>query len=517
MVQRIAILVAVMATLSTLAWAQTGRLEAGDEQLETGEYVDVLERELSAGIPVQVTLTSSEFDVFLVIVDPAGEGFQVDDSAGEGLNVRETYTPSVTGTHLIAVTSARAGEVGTYQLSIASAAAPTNPLAPTPTTTFAGRYAGDDLVLELTGGPAAYRGTLTFQGQSMPVRAEADGSVLTGTFESGGASFAFTAELAGADLALETGGARYLLARDGEPGGPERAEPAPATPDAVATAGGFPPLTPPARGAARPAPPLENPGPGYATGYVRTRDGRPLPGVEVRIEGQNMAGGIIGAYPTTDAEGRYLTRVPDGLVDVNAYVQVDFRGERYFIRLAPDEGTYSQEFDTSLTGIVRNFTWRFDGLRPGADPANGASYYGGFGTIEVGSSRCCVEEHTIPEGSSVRVTLTPEGPLMDGSQGETIVLGCDACVAPVVALSAYFNRGVVEFREIPAGVYRATASIRTPDGAVRPVRIETNAVPANHASEVPGGLQPSTLLYFPPEVLVLGEPGIGRADIFIND
>lgn len=96
---------------------------------------------------------------------------------------------------------------------------PANPLAPR--APFAGKYSGDGLTLELTAQGAGYAGTMTFQGQVMPCRAQTQGEGLSGTFEAGGGAFPFEAAPDGqGGLRLASGGKTYALRREGGPPNP---------------------------------------------------------------------------------------------------------------------------------------------------------------------------------------------------------------------------------------------------------------------------------------------------------
>jgi len=111
-----------------------GRLEAGDYVLDGGEYADAFEVGLVAGRTVTFGLTSSDFDAYLVVIDPAGAVvLEVDDSAGQGLDVLESFVPETSGDYLIAVTSAFAEESGAYALTVREGAlAGPAVVAPTP-------------------------------------------------------------------------------------------------------------------------------------------------------------------------------------------------------------------------------------------------------------------------------------------------------------------------------------------------------------------------------------------------
>ena len=97
----------------------TGTLDPFDEQLDSGEYVDLFEQTFSTGVPVELWLRSTEFDVYLGVLGPDGAiVFEVDDTPGEGLNVRETFVPTQSGAHVLVVTSAFPGETGRYLLDV---------------------------------------------------------------------------------------------------------------------------------------------------------------------------------------------------------------------------------------------------------------------------------------------------------------------------------------------------------------------------------------------------------------
>ena len=91
----------------------------------------------------------------------------------------------------------------------------TNPLAPAEQRQgLAGTFAGDGLTLELQGNGDQYTGQLLFGDQAYPLVAQAVGNTLSGTFESGGSRFEFTATLEGHSLTFTTGGAAYVLRPD---------------------------------------------------------------------------------------------------------------------------------------------------------------------------------------------------------------------------------------------------------------------------------------------------------------
>jgi hypothetical protein len=140
-------------TLFSWAWTQTGTLEASDPQLASGEYYDLYTHIAgTANGVLTIDLRSSDFDVYVIVLDPNGNPLaEFDDTTGLGTDLRETLTLPAAGTYTVAVTSAFAGELGRYTLQLSEAPAlskgkgtvpgtpvPTppavSPLPPTPTT-----------------------------------------------------------------------------------------------------------------------------------------------------------------------------------------------------------------------------------------------------------------------------------------------------------------------------------------------------------------------------------------------
>ena len=101
---------------------------------------------------------------------------------------------------------------------------------------FAGTFSGQGMTLALAPAPDGYQGRLDFQGKSYPVTARAQGLRLAGTFSSGGQEFPFDATLSADLLTLGSGGASYLLLRQGGGAQAGQPTPAPAAPAQVAPA-----------------------------------------------------------------------------------------------------------------------------------------------------------------------------------------------------------------------------------------------------------------------------------------
>ena len=96
---------------------RSGRLNAGDSRLLSGQLYDRYTFQGTAGQRVTITLRSSEFDAFLNVRSPSGGNFQDDDSAGSG-NARVVLTLPETGGYCIDATSVEPGRQGSYQISV---------------------------------------------------------------------------------------------------------------------------------------------------------------------------------------------------------------------------------------------------------------------------------------------------------------------------------------------------------------------------------------------------------------
>ena len=106
-------------TASTLRIERNGRLESGDEKLQSGEFVDSYEFEGAPGQRVAVELRSSAFDTYLILKDPLGEQTENDDADDSGVgHSRVDAHLTEAGTYRVLVTSYETGESGPYTLTI---------------------------------------------------------------------------------------------------------------------------------------------------------------------------------------------------------------------------------------------------------------------------------------------------------------------------------------------------------------------------------------------------------------
>ncbi len=95
-----------------------GELADGDTTLRGGEYYDIFEFDAEPGEHLTLTLTSSEFDTYLVLVDPNDEQTENDDHNGQTTISQIEYDVTLPGTYEIWVTSYKEGETGSYTVSL---------------------------------------------------------------------------------------------------------------------------------------------------------------------------------------------------------------------------------------------------------------------------------------------------------------------------------------------------------------------------------------------------------------
>ncbi|HEX5725061.1 MAG TPA: caspase family protein, partial [Longimicrobiaceae bacterium] len=86
--------------------------------LRTGEYRDSYEVQAVPGQRLRVDASSSDFDTYLIVVDPRGQQRENDDAEGQPGHSVVEMEATESGAHRVVVTSYRRGETGAYTLSI---------------------------------------------------------------------------------------------------------------------------------------------------------------------------------------------------------------------------------------------------------------------------------------------------------------------------------------------------------------------------------------------------------------
>jgi hypothetical protein len=167
-------------------------------------------------------------------------------------------------------------------------------------------------------------------------------------------------------------------------------------------------------------------------GTVMNADGQPLPGAEVWAD--NTLSYNMNALGTADAQGRYSISLPRdalGTWRAGGKLHKQYNAQWYDVSLeVNDESAFSAD-----TGAVRNFTLKISGERPGG------GYYGGviWPDADYGNGDFDIGQ--------VELTLTPDGPLLDGSAGAVLKRTMDGNSVANVPLGKY----TVSARYTPAG------------------------------------------------------------------
>jgi hypothetical protein len=102
----------------TIGQTVSGSLDAGDETLDSGEYVDNFRFTGRRGQRVAVELTSSAFDAYTILRTPSGDQQENDDARDGGHDSRLDTVLAEDGEYEVMVTSYAPGETGSYRFSV---------------------------------------------------------------------------------------------------------------------------------------------------------------------------------------------------------------------------------------------------------------------------------------------------------------------------------------------------------------------------------------------------------------
>lgn len=243
---------------------------------------------------------------------------------------------------------------------------------------------------------------------------------------------------------------------------------------------------------------------GFVTGLVLDTRGRPLAGAEVYIVGTTFTQGQRTSFTAvTGKDGTYAIRVPDGRYHASASVKRTLGGVPFTLPLHPASGSLNTEVDSSEGGNL-NFRWQLTGSKPGGgkdwDDFYGASVdlsYCGLPAKAYCDARYAdVLRTAAPGGSTVTLTFTPQGNLIDGTAGRPVVITFRA--APLSGPGGYpytdpngGGRTILgqswayqseDINDLPLGVYTLSAVATTPDGRRVPLKLGLNGSDVEHAS-----------------------------------
>lgn len=136
-------------------------------------------------------------------------------------------------------------------------------------------------------------------------------------------------------------------------------------------------------------------------GRVTNADGSPIANAKVVVENTIYYASYV--FAATNNKGEYAVQVPNGSWKASVVIEKEFLGKPYKFDLHPDN---PNPF-AGTEGAIRNFSWKLSGAKPEG------GYYGcNVGVYGEPGSDLLME--------NVELTLTPEGPLVDGTPGSVI-------------------------------------------------------------------------------------------------
>ncbi|MDE5071538.1 MAG: PPC domain-containing protein, partial [Trichodesmium sp. St5_bin8] len=100
-----------------------GTLNENSELFEDGSYFQWHTFTGKAGEAITIELSSSEFDAYLMLVDPRFNKIAENNDGGENNNAKITITLPTTGTYTVIVKAFEKGQQGSYKLSWRQASA----------------------------------------------------------------------------------------------------------------------------------------------------------------------------------------------------------------------------------------------------------------------------------------------------------------------------------------------------------------------------------------------------------
>lgn len=206
--------------------------------------------------------------------------------------------------------------------------------------------------------------------------------------------------------------------------------------------------------------------PGKVCGYVKDINGNPLKGAQLGVRSTAVGGAYSGSQGETDDDGYYEFEVPAGVAHFyNAGYAIEWGEDGLAaVGLHPADGKLDSF--ASTTGGVENFVLLPHGITSRENtqqsPHLAATYYGGSVYIHyyaVEATDNYPMAGSLIEGSTIEITLTPEGEMYGGIEPANFT------VRKIIGF-----RGGFYINNIPLGQYRI--EIKTADG--EPLKMELN-------------------------------------------
>jgi len=207
---------------------------------------------------------------------------------------------------------------------------------------------------------------------------------------------------------------------------------------------------------------------GVVKGHVADSAGRPIKGAEIVVDNQLLYDSNM--VLTTDDRGNYRAEMPGiaATYSVTASFRKTYHNITYTFRLAPK----NPEAFVGREGAVRDFTWKLTGEQADAPD----SFHGGSVLFYLDAVNPVDDSYV--DSAGVRLTLTPVGPLVDGSTGKTITKSAE---------NTGDGWGV---RDVPVGRYTISATLTGESGRTQPLRVRLRDGDRPAAAEVTADFAP---------------------------
>lgn len=191
------------------------------------------------------------------------------------------------------------------------------------------------------------------------------------------------------------------------------------------------------------------------TGVVLDTKGQPLEGAIVRLEQDFVSGRT---EVSTGPDGRYKAsssvQNASASYTIDAFVNVPYNGQTICQRLAmPNPNDYNSF--TLDQGAERNFQWQLSGR------------IGNYETFLGGTLSLWRVSDFSDDVKAIELTLTPTGPILDGSEGSVIVQEVPTGNLESASLS-----------DVPIGPYQVKVMLIGHDGSRSPINIMTQGYDA---------------------------------------
>jgi hypothetical protein len=232
------------------------------------------------------------------------------------------------------------------------------------------------------------------------------------------------------------------------------------------------------------------PEPGKVRGYVKDLSGNPLEDAQLGVRATAIGGAYSGAQGKTDADGYYEFEVPMGVAHFyNAGYAVEW-GEDGLAALGLHPADGKLDSFASTNGGVENFVLLPYGVtsreNTSQSPHLASTYYGGSVYIHYYAAEASDNypmAGSIIEGSTIEITLTPEGEMFDGGEPQSFTIR-----------KTIGFRGGFYINNLPLGRYRI--AVKTDDG--EPLKMELNKPRNSEYGIKPTETTDSAILTFAP-------------------